>query len=107
MRLLAERALQRVGDTEHRRLVEVRRDELPADRKPSTRPIGTDIAGTPARFAVAVKMSLRYISYGSVIAPIGNAVRRRRRREQHVDAAREHACGSRRAMSARTSCAFL
>src|SRR2546423_5371853 len=30
--------------------------------RPSTRPIGCDIAGTPARFAVAVKMSLRYIS---------------------------------------------
>jgi hypothetical protein len=31
------------------------------------------MAGTPARFAVAVKMSLMYISYGSEIAPIGKA----------------------------------
>src|SRR5687768_17114691 len=38
-----------------------------------TRPIGIDIAGTPARFAVTVKMSLRYISYGSLIAPMWNA----------------------------------
>ena len=37
------------------------------------RSIGIDIAGMPARFAVAVKMSLRYISYGSEIDPIGNA----------------------------------
>ena len=36
--------------------------------------MGCDIAGMPARFAVTVKMSLRYISYGSEIAPIGNAV---------------------------------
>jgi hypothetical protein len=31
------------------------------------------MAGTPARFAVTVKMSLRYISYGSLTAPSGNA----------------------------------
>ena len=69
MRVLAERALERVGAAKHRLLVEVARDELSADRKPVERPIGTDIAGTPARFAVAVKMSLRYISYGSDFAP--------------------------------------
>src|SRR6185503_6582060 len=46
----------------------------PPTGSPSTRPIGTDIAGTPARFAVHVKMSLRYISYGSDLEPSGNAV---------------------------------
>src|SRR5258708_1080578 len=46
----------------------------PPTGRPSTRPIGCDIAGTPARLAVAVKMSLMYISYGSEIAPILNAV---------------------------------
>ena len=46
----------------------------PPTGSPSTRPIGSDIAGTPARFAVHVKMSLRYISYGSDLAPSGNAV---------------------------------
>src|SRR5688500_4519425 len=45
----------------------------PPTGRPPTRPIGTDIAGTPARFAVTVKMSLRYISYGSDFAPRGKA----------------------------------
>src|SRR5204863_7812631 len=39
-----------------------------------TRPIGIEIAGMPARFAVQVKMSLRYISYGSFFEPKANAV---------------------------------
>jgi len=42
-------------------------------RGPSISPIGTDIAGTPARLAVAVKMSFRYISYGSDFAPNSKA----------------------------------
>src|SRR5690606_9877555 len=37
----------------------------PPTGKPSTVPIGSDSAGTPARFAVTVKMSARYIWYGS------------------------------------------
>ena len=45
----------------------------PPTGSPSTRPIGTDIAGTPARFAVTVKMSLRYISYGSRLRAERNA----------------------------------
>ena len=35
--------------------------------------MGIDSAGTPARFAVQVKMSLRYMSYGSDFAPMGKA----------------------------------
>ena len=46
----------------------------PPTGNPSTRPIGCDMAGMPARLAVAVKMSLRYISYGSDTAPSVNAV---------------------------------
>jgi hypothetical protein len=38
-------------------------------------PLGTLIAGVPARFAGIVKMSFRYIAMGSsTFAPIGNAV---------------------------------
>ena len=69
------------------------------------RPMGMDIAGTPARFAVAVKMSLRYISYGSEMAPIGNAV------EGAVGVKRTWTPESKTrrkspAMSVRTCCAF-
>ena len=46
----------------------------PPTGSPSIAPMGRLIAGTPARFAVAVKMSLRYISYGSERAPNANAV---------------------------------
>ena len=53
--------------------------------------MGSDIAGTPARFAVAVKMSLRYISYGSRLGAELERRRRRGRREQHVDAGLEDA----------------
>src|SRR6185436_8886046 len=38
----------------------------PPTGKPFTRPIGTEIAGSPARFAVTVKMSDRYIATGSL-----------------------------------------
>jgi len=40
-----------------------------------SRPLGTLIAGTPARFAGIVKMSFRYIAIGSsTFAPMRNAV---------------------------------
>src|SRR5437764_2462626 len=46
----------------------------PPTGSPATRPIGRDSAGMPARLAVTVKMSLRYISYGSDLDPAANAV---------------------------------
>src|SRR5690606_20140432 len=46
----------------------------PPTGRPSTVPIGSESAGTPARFAVTVKMSARYIWYGSsTFSPSGNA----------------------------------
>ena len=78
----------------------------PPTGSPSTRPIGTDIAGTPARFAVAVKMSLRYISYGSDFAPSGNAVVGVVGVKSRCDAASRTPRRSRAAISARTCCAF-
>src|SRR6185503_20024041 len=78
----------------------------PPTGSPSTRPIGNDIVGTPARFAVHVKMSLRYISYGSDFAPSGNAgvgvvgVNNKCTPEAKTLA-------KSRAMRARTCCAFL
>ena len=61
---------------EQRRLVERAADELQPDRHaaPASRPHGTERPGSPARFAVMVKTSARYIWSGSsVFSPSWNA----------------------------------
>jgi hypothetical protein len=103
VRLPAQRPLERVRGAKHERLGEVPGAELPADRQPSTRPTGTLIAGTPARFALTVKASFRYIVYGSVIEPSGNAVVGAVGVKSRSTAS--NAWEKSRATSARTSCA--
>ena len=56
-----------VGDAQQRRLVEASAGQLQADRQAvrCVKPHGTLIAGRPARFALTVKTSARYICSGS------------------------------------------
>ena len=72
----ARSLLQRVGGAEQRRLAQRRAVSWSPIGSPApSRPHGTLIAGTPARFAGIVKMSDRYMASGSsVFSPIRNAV---------------------------------
>src|SRR6185436_20133588 len=69
MRLIAERTFEGRRPREHSCFTEMRRDELSADRQTTGAADRQGHRGNAGRFAVAVKMSLRYISYGSEIAP--------------------------------------
>ena len=81
-------ALVGVGDAQQRRFVERRPVSCrPIGSRSAVKPHGTLIAGRPARFALTVKMSARYICSGSADA-LAEPERRRRagRHRDDVDA---------------------
>ena len=79
----------------------------PPTGRPSTRPMGTEIAGTPARLAGrredVVQVHLVRIRLRTQL----ERRRRRGRREDDIDARIERQRGSLAVMQARTSCALL
>ena len=84
------RLLDHRAEREQRLLVERPADQLQrrAAGPRADSPAGTEMPGRPAMFTVTVNTSLRYISTGSACALLADAEggRRRRRRQDRVDA---------------------
>lgn len=66
-RARAHQPFDRVAGAQERGLRESRAHELESTGRPPAKPQGTEIPGTPARFAGTVKTSARYISRGFAV----------------------------------------